>query len=182
MCVWQRDIARPYRAVHEQDKKYDGIFYYGTKGTKVYCRPSCKMAQSSWEDCSFFTTITNAKIHGFEACTSCQPDRLGSDLSSEILKSIDAGAINEQGVRGLADALHISERHLRRLVQAQTGTSPLHLNRNRRLNAAKTLVVESSLPIIDIAFIVGFSSLRQFNDVYKDAFNISPRETRKAAH
>ena len=52
----------------------------------------------------------------------CHPDRLKSDLSLEVLNNIDAGMVNDKGVRGLADSLHISERHLRRIVHDRTGT------------------------------------------------------------
>ena len=103
------------------------------------------------------------------------------DLSAEILGGIDAGGINDKGVHGLADSLHVSERHLRRIVQAKTGTSPLHLNDAKRLGTAKRLVMETTLPIIDIAFISEFSSLRQFNDVFKEAFSFSPSKMRKVA-
>jgi AraC family transcriptional regulator of adaptative response / DNA-3-methyladenine glycosylase II len=103
------------------------------------------------------------------------------DLSVEILNSIQAGEINDKGVRGLADSLHVSERHLRRLVQAKTGTSPHHLNDSKRLDTAKRLVTGTVLPIIDIAFMSDFSSLRQFNDAFKEAFKISPSEMRKTA-
>lgn len=103
------------------------------------------------------------------------------DLSVAILDSIEAGAINDKGVHGLAESLHISERHLRRLVHNRTGDSPLHLNQARRLKAAQRLVLQTALPIIDIAFIAEFSSLRQFNAVFKEAFKVSPRQMRKAA-
>lgn len=103
------------------------------------------------------------------------------DLSARILDSIDAGGINDKGVHGLADSLHISERHLRRIVQKETGTSPLHLNDVKRLGTAKRLVLQTTLPIIDIAFMSEFSSLRQFNDVFKVAFKICPSEMRRNA-
>lgn len=103
------------------------------------------------------------------------------DLPAEIMDGINAGAINDVGVHGLADSLHISERHLRRIVHDKTGTSPLHFNQAKRLDAARLLVIRTKLPIIDIAFIAEFSSLRQFNDVFKDAFKTSPREMRKSA-
>ena len=103
------------------------------------------------------------------------------NLSVEILDNIDAGAINDKGVHGLAASLHISERHLRRLVQTKTGSSPLHLNQIKRLSAAKLLIIQTVLPIVDVAFIADFSSLRQFNHVFKEAFKTSPSEMRKAA-
>jgi AraC family transcriptional regulator of adaptative response / DNA-3-methyladenine glycosylase II len=101
--------------------------------------------------------------------------------ASQILGSINAGAINDKGVHGLADSLHISERQLRRIVQSKTGNSPMGLNKARRLSAAELLVTQTKLSIIDIAFIAEFSSLRQFNDVFKDAFQSTPRQMRQTA-
>ena len=111
--------------------------------------------------------------------TAVSPKDKSYSLSVEILDSIEAGKINDRGVHGLADSLNVSERHLRRLVQAQTGTSPLRLNDAKRLGTAKLLVTQTTLPIIDIAFMSEFSSLRQFNDVFKRAFNFCPSKMRK---
>jgi AraC family transcriptional regulator of adaptative response / DNA-3-methyladenine glycosylase II len=174
--------AARYHAILKKDKKYDGIFYFGVKATGVYCRPSCPAQHSSLKNYPFFNTIEEARSHGYQACKRCHPGRLKNDLSVEILDSIDTGEINDKGVHGLADSLHISERHLRRLVHDRTGVSPLHLNRSKRLSAAKLLITHTKLPIIDIAFSTEFSSLRQFNAVFKDTFKTSPREMRKATH
>lgn len=173
--------AAQYRAALGRDKKYDGIFYFATDTTGVYCRPSCRAPRPLHQHYSFFTTVEQARLRGYRACKHCRPDRLKNDLSLAILGSIDAGAINDKGVRGLADSLHISERHLRRIVQDRTGSSPARINKAKRLHAAKLLVLQTTLPIIDIAFIAEFSSLRQFNDAFKGAFKISPREMRKSA-
>lgn len=173
--------AAQYRAAQTNDKRYDGIFFVATKPTGAYCRPSCVVPSPSQKDCSFFDTVEEALLQDYHACTLCHPDRLKNNLSSEILSNIDAGMISEKGVHGLADSLHISERHLRRIVQERTGTSPLHLSHAKRIGAARSLVILTKLPIIDIAFISDFSSLRQFNDAFRDAFNASPREVRKTA-
>ena len=173
--------ATEYHAVLKRDKKYDGIFYFAVKATGVYCRPSCPAQHPLQQNYSFFNTVEEAQAHGYESCKRCHPARLKNDLSTEILGSIDAGELNDKGVHGLADSLHISERHLRRLVHDRTGDSPLHLNKTKRLSAAKLLILRTKLPIIDVAFIAEFSSLRQFNDVFKRAFKISPSAMRKTA-
>ena len=175
------NMATRYHAILEKDKKYDGIFYYAAKTTGIYCRPSCSDPCPSQQNCSFFSTVEKAKLQSFRACKHCHPDRLKNGLSLAILDRIDAGGINDQGVHGLADSLHISERHLRRIVQDRTGNSPLHLNKTKRLSAAKLLLTQTKLPIVDVAFSSEFSSLRQFNAVFKQAFKISPSEMRKAA-
>ena len=175
------NTAAKYRAILIRDKKYDGIFYFATKTSGIYCRPSCAEPTPRYKDCTFFETVGEAKAHGFVACKHCHPGRLEHNLSARILGGIEAGAINDKGVHGLANSLHISERHLRRLVRDRTGTSPVRLNKIRRLSAARNLVTQTDLPIIDIAFNSEFSSLRQFNDVFKAAFSTSPRQMRKAA-
>jgi len=175
-----RNQAIQYRATLEKDKKYDGIFYFAAKNASVYCRPSCLLPRQIHGSYSFFDTVEDAIVHGYQACKRCHPGRLKNDLSSEILQDIDAGMINNKGVHGLADSLHISERHLRRIVQDRTGTSPHKLNKAMRVHTAEQLVTQTDLPIVDIAFRADFSSLRQFNTVFKEAFKISPREMRKA--
>lgn len=110
-------------------------------------------------DCLFFNTVEALEREGYQPCKMCHPDRLRNNLSLEILDSIDFGAISEKGVQGLADSLHISERHMRRLVQARTGASPLRLNRAKRLEAAKLLITQTQLPIVDVAFSAEFYSL-----------------------
>jgi len=118
-------------------------------------------------------------MNGYHACKLCHPNRLKNGLSVKVLGSIDSGELNDKGVHGLADSLHISERHLRRIVQDRTGTSPLRLNKTRRLNEAKLLITKTKLSITDIAFNTEFSSLRQFNASFKDTFKTSPSEMRK---
>jgi len=173
--------AARYRAVLAKDKRYDGIFYFALKATGIYCRPSCTAPHPVQKNYLFFDTAKQAQAHNYRACSHCHPNRLETGLSVEVLDSIDTGALDEQGVRGLADSLHISERHLRRIVQDRKGVSPTSLNNTRRLAIALSLIRETKLPIIDVAFRADFASLRQFNDVFKDAFKVSPREMRKAA-
>ncbi len=173
--------AARYHAILDRDKKYDGIFYFAVKAGKTYCRPSCPAPHALQNNYVFFATSQKAALQGYRACGRCHPGRLKNNLSQEILGNIDAGAINERGVHGLADSLHISERHLRRIVHDRTGTSPVRLNKAKRLRTAKRLITQTKLPIVDVAFSADFSSLRQFNDVFKDAFKTSPHEMRKAA-
>jgi AraC family transcriptional regulator of adaptative response / DNA-3-methyladenine glycosylase II len=175
------DAATQYQAVLTRDKRYDGIFYFAKKDTRIYCRPSCSTPRQQGENYAFFSSIRVAKSRGLVACKYCHPTRLNNGLSLKILSSIDTGAINDQGVCGLAHSLHISEQHLRRIVRDKTGTSPIRLNNARRLRTAKRLTVQTKLPITEIAFSAGFSSIRQFNVEFKRAFKASPRELRKVA-
>jgi len=168
-----------YRVVRERNKKFDGVFYFAKRKTGIYCHPSCPAPHPSIVEYLFFDTASEAGLMGFRACGRCRLNESKKDLTTTILDGIGAGVINDQGVSGFAHSLHMSERQLRRIVQQTTGLSPSHLNRKKRLSSAKYLIAYTRLPITDIAFRIGFSSLRQFNTVFKNTFNISPREMRK---
>lgn len=171
--------AARYRAILKRQRKYDGVFFFAVKATGVYCRPSCALDHYPPENYMFFATVEDAQRQNYQACEVCCPDKLQNNLHSAVLNGIKDGSMNEKGVHGFAESLHISERHLRRIVHDKTGASPTTLNNTRRLDAARALVTQTKLPIIDVAFRSDFASLRQFNDVFKEVFKISPRQMRK---
>ena len=47
--------------------------------------------------------------------------------------------------------------------------SPIQLLLTRRLLLAKQLLTETALPVTEVAFASGFSSLRRFNDAFNSA-------------
>lgn len=100
-------------------------------------------------------------------------------LDKKALDQIQSGAISEKGVDGLASSLHITTRHLLRIIKAKTGYTPTQLNQARRLHEAQLLVQKTNIPITKVAFSCEFTSLRQFNDVFKQMFKTTPREMRK---
>ncbi len=100
-------------------------------------------------------------------------------LDVEALAQINSGAISQKGVTGVANSLRITSRHLRRIVKAKTGSSPSRLDRDRRLHQAKQLLQKTKLSIVAVAFNCDFASLRQFNDVFKAGYKITPSQMRK---
>jgi AraC family transcriptional regulator, glycine betaine-responsive activator len=80
----------------------------------------------------------------------------------------------------LAKAVGISVRHLQRLFLNQVGTT---LERHLfaiRLEHARQLLRQSTLPIFEVALASGFLSASHFSRVYKAQFGISPRQERHA--
>ncbi len=86
--------------------------------------------------------------------------------------------VDTEGVEGLASRLAVSERHLHRQLVAEVGTGPLALARTRRAQTARVLVEQTALPLTEVAFAAGFSSIRQFNDSMRAAFGRTPTELR----
>ncbi|WP_297090262.1 AraC family transcriptional regulator [uncultured Draconibacterium sp.] len=63
-----------------------------------------------------------------------------------------------------------------------TNCSPIeYLNRLRLRKAAKILLKEKKMPVIDVAFKCGFSSNQYFNYAFKKHFKLSPGQYRKKA-
>lgn len=90
---------------------------------------------------------------------------------------MDEGA----GLEEITAALGISARQFRRIVQKELGVAPIELLQTRRLLLAKQLLTETRLPIIEVAFASGFSSLRRFNDAFSSRYCMPPSRLRKEA-
>jgi AraC family transcriptional regulator of adaptative response / DNA-3-methyladenine glycosylase II len=87
----------------------------------------------------------------------------------------DGGA----GVAAMARRLEVSERHLHRVLSDTVGAGPLTLARMRRLQTARTLIEQTGMPITDVAFSAGYSSLRQFNSEVRAGTGRAPTELRR---
>ncbi len=176
-----------YRVVQARDSRFDGVIYTAVLTTGIYCRPSCPSRLPLRMNVRFFGSAAAAVAAGFRACRRCRPDSLpGSrawdhrgDLVARALRLIADGAVDEQGVAGLAARLSVSERHLHRSVVAEVGVGPLALARTRRAQTARLLIDQTALSMTEVAFASGFASIRQFNDVMRTEFGCSPSAFRR---
>jgi AraC family transcriptional regulator of adaptative response / DNA-3-methyladenine glycosylase II len=104
-----------------------------------------------------------------------------SRVVTRAMRRIDEGALSagEASVDGLARELGVSGRHLRRAMQAELGVSPLALAESRRLALARQLIVDTALPLTEVAFASGFGSVRRFNASVRARFGRSPSSMRR---
>ncbi|MBB4705942.1 AraC family transcriptional regulator of adaptative response / DNA-3-methyladenine glycosylase II [Sphaerisporangium siamense] len=183
------DFDSCYRAVSARDTRFDGRFFTAVTSTGIYCRPICPARTPARQNVRFYRHAASAEAAGFRPCRRCRPELspgdpgwdVAADLVGRALRLIDDGVADEWGVAGLADRLHVTERHLLRLFTARLGAGPLAVARTRRLLLAKQLLTETSLPITDVAFAAGFGSVRQFNATMKEAYGFAPGELRAAS-
>jgi AraC family transcriptional regulator, regulatory protein of adaptative response / DNA-3-methyladenine glycosylase II len=183
------EFERRYRAVEARDARFDGWFFVGVTSTGIYCRPSCPARTPRAENVRFFASAAAAQAAGFRACKRCRPDATpGSpewdrraDLVGRAMRLIADGVVDREGVAGLARRLGFSERHLHRELAAALGAGPLALARAQRAQTARVLLETTDLPVTDVAFAAGFSSLRQFNATVREVYALIPRELRSRA-
>jgi len=164
------------------------VFIVGVRTTGIYCRPSCPTpVQPLQRNVDFFRTTAAAQRAGLRACKRCRPDatpaspewNLNDDLVSRAMRLIAAGFLDRAGVPDLAAELHVTERHLRRVMIDGVGAPPLAIARAQRAQTARTLIETTSLAFTDVAFAAGFTSLRQFNDTIRHVFASTPTQLRK---
>jgi AraC family transcriptional regulator of adaptative response / DNA-3-methyladenine glycosylase II len=183
-----RDFDSRYRAVSSRDERFDGWFIVAVTSTGIYCRPSCPAVTPKRANVRFYPTAGAAQYAGFRACKRCLPDAVpGSpewdvraDVAARAMRLISDGVVDREGVSGLAHRLGYTERHLNRLLVAELGAGPLALARTRRAHTARLLLESTGLPITQVAFAAGFSSIRQFNETVRAVFAATPGELRRA--
>jgi AraC family transcriptional regulator of adaptative response / DNA-3-methyladenine glycosylase II len=183
--VVQPDIA--YRALRARDRRFDGLFFVGVTTTGIYCRPICTARLPGRDRCVFFPRAVDAERGGYRACFRCRPElapgNAPSDSISRLVRTavsrVEAGCLNEGSLDDLSRELGVSGRHLRRAMEAELGTSPVELAQSRRLALAKQLLQDTSLPVTDVAFSSGFSSVRRFNALFSQRFGQTPSSLRR---
>jgi AraC family transcriptional regulator of adaptative response / DNA-3-methyladenine glycosylase II len=175
-----------YRAAKARDRRFDGRFYVAITSTHIYCRPICTARPAHRKNMRFYSNAAAAEGAGYRPCLRCRPERAPglapvdavSRLVGAAMAGIEEHALSSARVGDLAAALGVSDRHLRRVTEAELGVSPIELAQTQRLLLAKRLLRETALDLTDIAFASGFGSVRRFNALFKSRYGLSPRAIR----
>jgi len=91
---------------------------------------------------------------------------------------MDAASHEAWPVRRLASVSGVSDAHFARAFKAAFGLPPHRYLLTRRIERAKTLLRDTGLPIIEIAFDTGWNSLGTFGRVFRDITGEAPGELR----
>ena len=184
------DPAALYSALAARDPRFDGVFYVGVTSTRIYCRPVCTARTPKAANCRFFSSAAAAEKARFRPCLRCRPELAPGNapvddarrIASLLANRIEEGVLdNGANLEDIAARFGWSSRQIRRIVQKELGVSPIELVLTRRLLLAKQLLTETTLPVIDIAFASGFSSLRRFSDAFSARYAMPPSRLRRAA-
>ncbi|MDH6624626.1 AraC family transcriptional regulator of adaptative response / DNA-3-methyladenine glycosylase II [Streptomyces sp. LBL] len=177
---------RCVRAVQSKDARFDGWFFTAVLTTRIYCRPSCPVVPPKPENMTFHPSAAACQQAGFRACKRCRPDtspgspewNQRADLVARAMRLVIDGVVDREGVPGLAARLGYSTRQVERQLLAELGAGPLALARAQRAQTARLLIETTPLPMAEVAFAAGFSSVRGFNDTVREVFALSPSELR----
>jgi AraC family transcriptional regulator of adaptative response / DNA-3-methyladenine glycosylase II len=183
-----------YLALKARDARFDGAFFTGVTSTGIYCRPVCRVRTPRRENCRFFGLAAQAESAGFRPCLRCRPELAPGAVAwsiqdasailarqaARLLDEPEAWADAAPSVDQLAARLGVSDRHVRRIFEAQFGVSPLQYLQTRRLLTAKQLLADTDLPITQVALISGFASVRRFNAAFVAHYGLNPTQLRRA--
>lgn len=181
-----------YLALKARDARFDGSFFIGVTSTGIYCRPVCKVRIPRRENCRFFAHAAQAEGAGFRPCLRCRPELApqalrwsiqdASDMlaqqAARMLDEPEAWGTEAPSVELLAARLGVSDRHLRRIFEAQLGVSPMQYLQTRRLLTAKQLLADTDMPITQVALVSGFASVRRFNAAFVEHYGLNPTQLR----
>ncbi|CAN7527323.1 DNA-3-methyladenine glycosylase 2 family protein [Variovorax paradoxus] len=183
-----------YLAMKTHDARFDGSFFTAVTSTGIYCRPVCRVKLPRRENCRFFRHAAQAEAEGFRPCLRCRPElapraaswstedasRILALQAARLIDEPDAWSEEGPGAAQIAARLGVSDRHLRRIFEAQFGVSPLQYLQTRRLLAAKQLIADTRLPMTQVALASGFASVRRFNAAFLEHYGLNPSALRRA--
>jgi AraC family transcriptional regulator of adaptative response / DNA-3-methyladenine glycosylase II len=182
-----------YLALKARDARFDGRFFIGVTSTGIYCRPVCRVRVPKRENCRFFGHAAQAESEGFRPCLRCRPELAPHSVTwsiqdasyilahqaARLLDEPEAWSDGPASARQLAARLGVSDRHVRRIFEAQFGVSPVQYLQTRRLLTAKQLLADTDLPVTQVALISGYSSVRRFNAAFAQHYGLNPSQLRR---
>lgn len=95
---------------------------------------------------------------------------------AEMERNVEEALTREE----IAARVGLSRRQLERLFRRYLNTSPARYYLRLRLERARLLLIQSTMPVTEIAFACGFTSASHFSKCYRDMFARTPRDERRA--
>ncbi len=100
---------------------------------------------------------------------------------AEAVSLMEANIEEPMTLDELSHHVGLSRRQLERLFQRYLHCVPTRYYLELRLERARQLLLQTSMPIVDIALACGFISAPHFSKCYRDTFSIPPRDERRRA-
>jgi len=100
---------------------------------------------------------------------------------AEAVSLMEANIEEPMTLDELSHHVGLSRRQLERLYQRYLQCVPTRYYLELRLERARQLLLQTSMPIVDIALACGFISAPHFSKCYRDTFGLPPRDERRRA-
>ncbi|MET3660260.1 transcriptional regulator GlxA family with amidase domain [Aquamicrobium ahrensii] len=106
--------------------------------------------------------------------------RLGVQNSKvlTIIELMEANLSEPLSLIEIADHVDLSRRQIERLFRSEMGRSPARYYLEIRLDRARHLLIQSSMPVVEVAVACGFVSASHFSKCYRELYARSPQQER----
>ena len=104
---------------------------------------------------------------------------------AKLLAVISAMEDNQEeplSCAALAEGVGLSTRQMERLFRKYFSRTPTRFYLELRLDRARLLLSQTTMPVLDVALASGFVSASHFSKCYREQFGRTPREERRVAH
>ncbi len=177
--IMKEDIF--WKAVKENDKRFDGIFYTGVLSTKIFCRPSCPARLPNRNNVIFLADIKSAEASGLRACLRCKPEKQ-EVVDPQVESVINACRIIDSkqtaNLTRLGADLGLSPSHLQRVFKEIIGVTPKKYAEYRKLEKFKSGVRETG-SILDAMYGAGFESTSRLYEKTSKKIGMTPAQYKK---
>ncbi|MBW3095778.1 GlxA family transcriptional regulator [Pseudohoeflea coraliihabitans] len=95
-----------------------------------------------------------------------------------IIEAMEANLAEPVSLIDIAAQVGLSRRQIERLFRQEMGRSPARYYLEIRLDRARHLLLQSSLPVVEVAVACGFVSASHFSKCYRELYHRSPQQER----
>jgi AraC-like DNA-binding protein len=129
------------------------------------------------------TALLQAESDSRDRTADGAPDTAGCRLApwqvKRVMRFIDANLGAKVGPQDLADLARLSASHFARAFRLTVGKSPYAYVLRRRIERAKELMLETDLPLVQIALDCGLADQSHFTRLFTRIVGISPAAWRR---
>lgn len=129
---------------------------------------------------NFLSTVFISVIRELLLCVNDDsPKQNYSPTINEFVERMRKPENLTLSIEDLIKNMNYSHCHIIRLFKKETGTTPSQYFLKLKLNYARSLLETTNMSVLDIASIVGFSSLGHFTEVFKNQYSLPPANYRR---
>lgn len=145
-------------------------------GFRVGCVPDRAYLDTVARDLVAHIANTYARPECEERSPGLSPERL-----DRVLRLVEERVTDPLRIEDLAEHVHMSPFHFARMFKRSTGHAPHFYITMRRVERAKQLLAESTMPLAEVSATLGYATQAHFTGVFRQHAGATPNSYRKRA-
>lgn len=110
-----------------------------------------------------------------------QTNKINSTPIAKCIDYINQNIHAHISVEDIARQINVTSSYLSRLFRKETSITIMDYVRNRKIAAAKDLLLHTDFSIADVSYILAFNDQSHFTDVFRKAVGTTPKKFRESA-